>query len=108
MKKEEVYLLKISGFIRNEKHREFQQTVQFIINHLPPHCIESHLAVDVFTPDHFHFFTIWNSEAALNSFNSSEEFELLNGAFNTLGTFQSTVTGSKQESTLFYLNRPLS
>jgi hypothetical protein len=105
MEKDDLYFLKISGFIRNDKQREFQQTVQFIINHLPPQCLESHLTADVFIPDQFHFFTTWNSEAALNSFNSSEELELLKGAFYTLGSFQSTVTGSKTEGTVFHLKQ---
>lgn len=102
MQKEDNYFLKISGFIRKEKQREFQQTVQFIINHLPPQCIESHLASDVFIPDQFHFFTSWDSKPSLNSFSSSEEFELLKGAFNTLGTFQSTRTGYKTDG-IFHL-----
>lgn len=106
MKKEDHHFLKISGFIRNDKQREFQQTVQFIINHLPLQCLESHLAADVFIPDQFHFFTTWDSETALNSFNSSEELELLKSAFYTLGTFESIVTGNKTEGTIFHLKRP--
>ena len=104
MDKDTLYFLKISGFIRSEKNREFQQTVQFIFNHLPKECLSHNLALDVHTNNLYHLYTLWQSEDSLITFKSSHEFDLLKGAFQTLGNYQETMAGKWAEVQLFELN----
>jgi quinol monooxygenase YgiN len=87
------YFLKITGSITWEKHREFQQTVLFVFNHLPTGCIVHDLTQDVFNLNVFHLFTMWASEEALATFKNSHEYHLLKGSFKTLGSYTSTTTG---------------
>lgn len=104
MDKDNLYFLKISGNVSSGKHREFQQTVQFIFNHLPIGCLGRNLALDVHHPNLYHLFSLWQSEAALLIFKSSHEFELLKGAYHTLGEYEDTMAGRIAEAQLFELN----
>jgi hypothetical protein len=99
-----LYFLKISGTIASPKQREFQQTIQFIFNHLPIECLSHNLTLDVNIPNLYHFYSIWQSEVALMEFKFSHEFELLNGAFRTLGAYHHTMAGKQTEAQLFDLN----
>jgi hypothetical protein len=105
MDKDAVYFLKISGTINKTKHQEFQQTVQFIFNHLSAACLVHNLALDVITPNLYHFYSLWQSEDSLLAFKTSHEFELLKGAFLTLGQYEKTMEGKKTDIQLFELNR---
>lgn len=104
MDKDALYFLKISGLINKTKHQEFQQTVQFIFNHLSTACLSRNLALDVNTPNLYHFYSLWQSEDSLIAFKSSHEFELLKGAFQTLGQYEETMAGKKADIQLFELN----
>jgi hypothetical protein len=104
MDKDAIYFLKISGTISASKHREFQQTVQFIFNQLLPTCLSRNLTLDVIIPNLYHVYSLWQSEDALIAFKSSHEFELLKGAFKTLGEYHETMAGKKAEFQLFELN----
>jgi quinol monooxygenase YgiN len=101
MDKDTLYFLKISGLISKSKHYEFQQTVQFIFNHLSSGCLKRNLSLDVSTPNRFHFFSLWHSDESLLAFKGSHEFELLKGAFQTLGEYEETITGKKIDVQLF-------
>jgi hypothetical protein len=79
------YLLKISGSIRANKHKEFEQTVRFVFNLIPSSCLSSHLALDVFNANMYHLFTLWRSESDLGAFKRSNEYQLLRGSVQTLG-----------------------
>ena len=85
MEKKIPHFLRISGDVPGNKHREFEQTIKFVINHLPDDCIEHSLAADVFVEGHYHFFSVWLSDTAMKLFMSSVEFQLLSGAYYTLG-----------------------
>ncbi len=79
------YVLRVSGIVNDNNRREFEQTVQFIINHLPSTCVTHELSVDVHQPGEYHFLTLWKNLESLNSFKEGAEFNMLNGAFETLG-----------------------
>lgn len=104
MDKDALYFLKISGLINKTKHQEFQQTVQFIFNHLSSACLSHNLALDVNTTNLYHFYSLWQSEDSLLAFKASQEFELLKGAFQTLGQYEETMSGKKADMQLFELN----
>ena len=104
MNSENLYFIKISGTIRDEKRKEFQQTVQFIFNHLPSECLGHNLALDVHISDLYHIYLLWSSEYSLIKFNKSHEYELLKGAYRTLGSYRETISGKKSDLTLFELN----
>lgn len=95
------YFLKITGTINWGKHTEFQQTVQFIFQHLPGGCLSRDLARDVFSPNVYHLFSIWNSGESLATFKSSNEYHVLKGSFQTLGFYESTTTGRLADVQLF-------
>jgi hypothetical protein len=104
MEKKHSYFLKISGSIAIGKQREFQQTVQFIFNHLPADCVIHNLALDLHVSNLYHLFTLWETEQSLQAFRSSNEFELLKGAFQTLGVYNGALTGKWADVQLFDLN----
>jgi len=94
MEKDMLYFLKVSGTIRIGKHQEFQQTVQFIFNQLPTQCVKRELAIDVHNTYHYYVSTLWQSEETLAAFKASNIFDLLKGAFQTLGRFDESMEGS--------------
>ncbi len=104
MNSENLYFIKISGAIRDEKRKEFQQTIQFIFNHLPSECLGRSLALDVHISDLYHLYLLWSSESSLLNFKKSDEFELLKVAYKTLGAYKETLSGRKSDLTLFDLN----
>jgi hypothetical protein len=104
MDKDSLYFLKISGLISTGKHREFQQTVQFIFNQIPSTCLKHNLALDVHITNLYHLYLLWQSGESLIAFKTSHEFELLKGAFQTLGEYEDTMSGKKADVQLFELN----
>ena len=99
-----LYFLKMSGTIGIGKQREFQQTVQFVFNHLPSGCVNHNLTLDVHTPELYHVYSLWNSKDSLYSFRSSKEFELIKGGFQTLGSYRDTMSGRTANVQLFEIN----
>ena len=85
MEKNTPHFLQISGNVPGNKRKEFEQTFKFVFNQLPGGCIEHSLSEDVFVEGHYHFFSVWLSDTAMKSFMSSVEFQLLSGAYYTLG-----------------------
>lgn len=85
MEKNTPYFLRISGDVHENKRREFEQTFKFIFNQLPVDCIEHSLSADVFLNGHYHFFSLWLSGISMKAFMSSVEFQVLTGAYFTLG-----------------------
>lgn len=105
MERDNLYFLKISGTVGAGKQREFQQTVQFVFNHLSSDCLNHNLAHDVHTPELYHLYSVWNSEDSLYTFSSSHEFQLIKGAFQTLGSYKDTMSGRSASFQLFELNQ---
>lgn len=97
------YLLKISGSIGSTKHKEFEQTIRFVFNMLPSSCISSHLALDVFHPNHYHAFTLWQSDEELTNFKNSDEFNLIKGSFHTLGFVDKSIVAQLADVQTFQI-----
>ena len=93
MEKNTLHFLRISGDVPGNKRREFEQTFRFVFNQLPADCIEHSLAADVFVDGHYHFFSLWRTAGAMKTFMKSAEYQLLTGAYFTLGTEEEMVHG---------------
>ena len=93
MEKNTPHFLRISGDVPENKRREFEQTFKFVFNQLPAECIEHSLSNDVFVDGHYHFFSLWLTGRAMKLFMSSVEFQLLRGAYFTLGDEEKTIHG---------------
>jgi hypothetical protein len=93
MEKNTLHFLRISGDVPGNKRREFEQTFRFVFNQLPGECIERSLSADVFVDGHYHFFSLWLTAKAMRTFMTSAEFQLLTGAYFTLGTDEQTTHG---------------
>lgn len=93
MEKNIPHFLRISGDVPENKRREFEQTFKFVFNQLPAECIEHSLSHDVFANGHYHFFSLWRTGSAMKLFMSSVEFQLLSGAYFTLGDEEKLVHG---------------
>jgi len=93
MEKNIPHFLRISGDVPRNKRREFEQTFKFVFNQLPDDCIEHSLSTDVFAEGHYHFFSIWLTDTAMKLFMASVEFQLLTGAYYTLGEEEKTAHG---------------
>jgi quinol monooxygenase YgiN len=87
------HFLKISGDISDNKEKEFEQTIRFVFNQLPDECIDRSLTQDTFNAGHYVFYSVWHNERALLKFMKSEEYDLIKGAFETLGFYENTVKG---------------
>ena len=103
MVRDNLYFLKISGTVGAAKQREFQQTVQFVFNHLSSGCLSHHLTLDVHALEHYHVYWLWNSENSLLAFKDSHEFGLIKGAFQTLGSYKDSMSGRWADIQLFEL-----
>ena len=93
MEKNTPHFLQISGNVPGNKRKEFEQTFRFVFNQLPGGCIEHSLSEDVFVEGHYHFFSVWITGGALRLFMASMEFQLLTGAYFTLGDEEKTAHG---------------
>jgi hypothetical protein len=78
------HFLKISGEISNLKKKEFEQTIRFVFNQMPPECLERNLAADVYNDSLYHFFTLWTDEKSLVKFIETDEYQLIKGAYSAL------------------------
>jgi len=87
------HFLKVSGDIAGNKGKEFEQTVRFVFNQLPPECIERTLSLDIHNEGHYYFFSLWLSERSLRKFLNSEEYQLISGAYDALGAMDDSFYG---------------
>jgi len=87
------HFLKISGDISSHKEKEFEQTIRFVFNQLPDECTDRSLLQDAFQVGHYTFYSVWQNEQALLKFQKSAVFDLIKGAFETLGFYEDTVKG---------------
>lgn len=105
MDQDNLYFLKISGTVSAPKQHEFVQTVQFVFNHISTDCIIHNLALDVHTAELFHLYSVWKTDVSLYTFKCSHGFELIKGAFQTLGSYKDALSGRQVDIQLFELNR---
>jgi hypothetical protein len=78
------HFLRISGVISNAKKKEFEQTIRFVFNQMPPECLEKNLTVDVNNENCYYFFTLWTDEKAKVKFMETNEYQLIKGAYSAL------------------------
>jgi hypothetical protein len=93
MEKNTLYFLRISGDVPQNKRKEFEQTFRFVFNQLPSECIEHSLSGDLFVDGHYHFFSLWITGSSLKLFMASVEFQLLTGAYFSLGEEEKIIHG---------------
>ena len=101
MEKSTPHFLRVSGDVPLNKRREFEQTIKFVFNQLPGGCIEHSLSSDVFIDGHYHFFSLWLTGSSMKAFMASMEFQLITGAYFTLGGEEQTVHGPLAEIQAF-------
>jgi len=103
MEKNTPHFLRISGDVPANKRKEFEQTFRFVFNQLPVDCVEHSLSEDVFIEGHYHFFSVWLTGSSMKLFMASVEFQLLSGAYFTLGEEQATVHGPSADIQCFHV-----
>ena len=80
-----MHLLTLSGYIQEEKAREFHQTFQIVLMNKPKKCLDFRLSVDFMDSSLYFFFSLWPDEESMEVFYRSDEYETLTGAFRALG-----------------------
>jgi hypothetical protein len=88
------HFLKVSGDIAGNKGKEFEQTIRFVFNQMPPECVERTLSLDIHQEGHYYFFSLWLGERALKNFLNSGEYQLISGAYDALGTMNVSFYGT--------------
>ena len=83
-----MYLLHIRGTVKENKHKEFNQSVSYLMKNLCDECKYYHIAYDAEKKDLLHLYSLWNSREALSKFLKSEDYNALLGAFDVLGSIQ--------------------
>jgi quinol monooxygenase YgiN len=100
---QKIYFLKLTGSIPEQKQKEFEQTFRFVFNQISKECLEHHLAGDVNFSDRYHFYSSWPSANSLAIFLNSQEFRVLQGAYETLGTLDNAERGELIDAKMFWL-----
>ena len=88
-----MYYLKLSGFIPEDKQREFEQTYRLVSTQIPRICKGYNISKDALDEGTYHFISYWPFEHSLESFSHSPSFMMLTGAFKTLGELYENVSG---------------
>lgn len=88
------FVIVSSGTVGENKRKEFEQTVKFILNHVPAGCTRREFSIDVNVSGRYHLLIGWDSLEALNNFKSSDEVRLLQGAIETLGESSEFLQGT--------------
>ena len=88
-----MYYLKLSGFIPENKQREFEQTYRLVSTQIPRICRNYNISKDALDEGVYHFISYWPFQSSLESFSHSASFLMLIGAFKTLGELHENVRG---------------
>ena len=88
------FVIVSSGTVGENKRKEFEQTVKFILNHVPAGCTRRDFSIDVNVTGRYHLLIGWDSLEALNAFKSSDEVRMLQGAIDTLGESSEFLQGT--------------
>lgn len=97
------HFLKMSGTVPPGKRKELEQTFRFVSNQLTPVCLQCSLSADIFITDMYHFYSLWPTAEALGNFCKSQEFQVLEGAYKTLGSLEKNTTGELQDIKSFQI-----
>ncbi|PWT79058.1 MAG: hypothetical protein C5B59_00400 [Bacteroidetes bacterium] len=93
-----MYYLKLTGTIPEGKQREFEQTYRFMITQIPETCTGFNISRDVMNNASYHIMSYWKNAEALRSFAKTSIYQMLIGAFNTLGKLRELTEGQMTES----------
>jgi len=97
------FCLKMSGIVLAAKQKEFEQTLRFVSNHLGPDCLQFSFSSDIFISGLYHFYSLWPTTEALSLFFKSQEFNVLEGAYKTLGSLEKFETGEVTDIKVFHI-----
>lgn len=93
--------LKLSGVIAENNTKEFVQTFKYVFSQLSAECLQKNLSVDCLSAGHYYFFSLWSSPGSLKNFMKSEEFLMIEGAFETLGAANKKLNGQLMDIEIF-------
>jgi len=88
-----MYYLKLSGFIPENKQKEFEQTYKLVSTQMPNSCRQHSISKDLSHKHVYHFVSYWSSSGDMDSFCISSDFTILIGAFKTLGELYDNARG---------------
>src|ERR1700752_3907128 len=91
-----MYYLKLSGFIANNKQKEFEQTYRFVNTQIPKTCEGFSISKDALDEGIYHVISYWTFHSELAEFSRSSSFLMLIGAFKTLGEMYENESGQIQ------------
>ena len=97
------HFLKMSGVVLPAKRKEFEQTSRFVAHQLSPDCLQFSFSTDLFIVGRYHFYSLWPSAEALAVFCRSQEFQILEGAYRTLGSLEQNILGEEVEIQSFHI-----
>ncbi|HEX5025874.1 MAG TPA: hypothetical protein VFV68_11415 [Agriterribacter sp.] len=89
------HFLKMSGVVPLSKRREFEQTFRFVSNQLPPDCLQCNISADESDAGLYHFYSLWTSAESRDRFLKSPECQVLEGAYQALGTLEQSIIGEQ-------------
>jgi hypothetical protein len=99
-----IHSLKISGWVKEQKKFELEDTVKFACGLLSDKCVEKSLSMESLFGDQYYFFTSWSTEKALREFIESEEYQLVRSAFDALGVLQKIEIGFDNKITTILIH----
>jgi|SRR5580765_7953244 len=94
--------LLISGHITAMKRKEFEQTFRLAFCSISDNCLYRCLSLDVHKEGNYHFFSLWSNDRSLKIFMESPEFQMMNGAFHTLGSVSQSLSGDVGQTQKFH------
>jgi quinol monooxygenase YgiN len=97
------HFLKMSGMVPPGKRKEFEQTSRFVSHQLSPDCLQFSFSTDIFISGRYHFYSLWPTAEALTAFRRSQEFQILEGAYKTLGSLETNISGEEVEIQSFHV-----
>ena len=83
---DDMHFVKISGMVSDSKKSEFIHTVKFACNLMSTACMERSLSNEMLEENTYYFFSSWSTESALQEFMQSNEYQLIRGAYDAIGT----------------------
>jgi len=92
-----MHYFKLSGFIPENKQKEFEQTYRLVSSQMPSSCKQHSVSRDLLHKNVFHFVSYWDSLTSMEIFSGSSECTIMIGAFKTLGELYDDVRGEMQQ-----------
>ena len=91
-------MLRITGIISDKKRMEFNQSMEYMMDHLPDTCKKHFIASDLFDKGRIYFQSQWLNKEDILEFLKMDEYKAFVGAFKTLGDMKITELGEWLES----------